>query len=90
VLFLTCGVDVQKDRLMYEVVGWGRGKRSWSIDIGIIPGDSASEAPWKQIDALLQRTFKVERVGSHLGIGMLAVDSGYNTQTVYNWARNIR
>jgi phage terminase large subunit GpA-like protein len=26
-LFLTAGVDVQKDRLVYEVVGWGRGKR---------------------------------------------------------------
>jgi hypothetical protein len=34
VLFLTAGVDVQKDRLVYEVVGWGRDKRSWSIDAG--------------------------------------------------------
>jgi phage terminase large subunit GpA-like protein len=30
-MLLTAGVDVQKDRLVYEVVGWGRGKRSWSI-----------------------------------------------------------
>lgn len=34
VLFITAGVDVQKDRLVYEVVGWGRGKCSWSIDAG--------------------------------------------------------
>jgi phage terminase large subunit GpA-like protein len=27
-----------EDRLMYEVVGWGRGKRSWSIDAGRAPG----------------------------------------------------
>ena len=35
-LVLTAGVDVQKDRLVYEIVGWGRGKRSWSIDAGEI------------------------------------------------------
>jgi phage terminase large subunit GpA-like protein len=40
-LFLTAGVDVQKDRVVYEVVGWGRGKRSWSIDYGEIPGDTS-------------------------------------------------
>jgi hypothetical protein len=28
VMFLTAGVDVQKDRIEVEVVGWGRGKES--------------------------------------------------------------
>ena len=37
VLFLTAGVDVQRDRLVVEVVGWGRGKASWSIDYGMLP-----------------------------------------------------
>jgi hypothetical protein len=30
-LFLTAGVDVQKDRIEVEVVAWGRGKESWSV-----------------------------------------------------------
>jgi terminase, large subunit len=88
VLFLTAGVDVQKDRLVYEVVGWGREKRSWSVDIGVLPGDTADlkKGPWAQLEALLNRTFTHED-GAELRIAMLAVDSGFNTQTVYNWAR---
>ncbi len=89
VLFLTAGVDVQKDRLIYEVVGWGRGKASWSIDIGVIPGDpsdATSNGPWGPLDALLSRVYKHES-GAQLPIGMMAIDSGYSTQAVYNWVR---
>jgi phage terminase large subunit GpA-like protein len=87
-LILTTGVDVQKDRLVYEVVGWGRGKTSWSIDYGILPGDTSDieGGPWAQLDALLARSFP-HAGGTELAIRMLAVDSGYNTQTVYSWAR---
>lgn len=88
VLLLTAGVDVQKDRLVAEVVGWGRGKTSWSIDYLIIPGDTSdmTAGPWAQLDALLARTYP-HPGGTDLTIRMLAVDSGYNTQTVYAWAR---
>lgn len=89
VLFLTVGVDVQKDRFVYEVVGWGRGKRSWSIDIGDLMGDTADlspKGPWGKLDDLLDRTFP-HAGGSTLRIGMLAIDSGFQTQTVYQWAR---
>lgn len=89
VLFLTCGVDVQKDRLVYEVVGWGRDRRSWSIDIGVIPGDTAllnEKGPWRGLNVLLGRMYP-HQFGGTVPIRMLAVDSGFNTQTVYNWAR---
>jgi phage terminase large subunit GpA-like protein len=88
VLLLTAGVDVQKDRLIYEVVGWGRGRRSWSIDSAELPGDTADidRGPWGQLDALLARVYP-HAGGVEMPIRMLAVDSGYNTQTVYNWVR---
>lgn len=88
VLLLTAACDVQKERIVYEVVGWGRGKRSWSIDYGILPGDTADldKGPWAQVDALLSRTFP-HASGATLPIRMLAVDSGFNTQTVYAWTR---
>ena len=35
-LFLTAGVDIQKDRIEVEVVAWGRGKESWSIDYQVL------------------------------------------------------
>jgi phage terminase large subunit GpA-like protein len=88
-LFLTAGVDVQKDRLIVEIVAWGRGKESWSIDYGVLPGNTAdlTEAgPWGQLDALLARSFTHEG-GAELAIRMLAVDSGYNTSEVYSWAK---
>lgn len=87
-LFLTAGVDVQKDRVVYEVVGWGRGKRSWSVDYGELPGDTADldDGPWGQVDELLARSFP-HASGLTMPIRMLAVDSGFNTQTVYSWAR---
>lgn len=84
-LTLTCGVDVQQDRFVFEVVAWGEGKESWSCDAGILPGDTALEATWAQLDALLERSYETE-AGS-LPIALLAIDSGYNTQQVYNWAR---
>lgn len=87
-LVLTAGVDVQKDRLVVEVVAWGRGKVSWSIDYAILPGDTADldRGPWRQLNAMLERTY-LHAGGTPLPIALLAVDSGYNTQDVYTWAR---
>lgn len=87
-LFLTAGVDVQKDRLVYEVVGWGRGKRSWSVDRGELPGDTSDlqRGPWVQLAELLDRAFP-HASGLPMPIAAMAVDSGWNTQTVYNWTR---
>ena len=54
-LFLTAGVDVQKDRLEVEVVAWGRGKESWSVDYRVIEGDTARAEVWAKLDAVLDR-----------------------------------
>lgn len=87
VKFLTCGVDVQKDRWVYEVVGWsGREKETWSIDTGVIFGDTANADEWVKLDELLGRTYS-SAAGVVFTIRMLAVDSGFNTQQVYGWTR---
>jgi phage terminase large subunit GpA-like protein len=85
-IVLTAGVDVQKDRFVYEVVGWAPNKESWSVDAGELYGDTALESTWAQLDALLGRTYSGDD-GSESPISSLAVDSGYNTQMVYGWAR---
>lgn len=87
VKFLTAGVDVQRDRLVWEVVGWGDNKQSWSIDAGVFPGDTSVETNpvWKRLDDLLAQMWA--RGDEALAIAMLAVDSGFNTNTVYSWAR---
>lgn len=88
VAFLTAGVDVQKDRLEYEVVGWCRDKSSYSIEYGQLFGDTTSPDAevWRELDKLLAREFPSED-GELLPIRMMGIDTGYNTQTVYSWVR---
>lgn len=81
VIRLTAGIDVQKDRFVYEVVGWAPNKENWSVDSGILYGDTSNAASWAQLDELLDRDYE------GLTIALLAIDSGYNTQQVYDWAR---
>lgn len=83
---ITAGVDVQKDRLVYEVVGWSTDKESWSLDAGELHGDTALDSTWAQLDALLARPFPGDGERTY-PITMMAIDSGYNTQTVYGWCR---
>lgn len=86
VKLITAGVDVQLDRWVYEIVGWGENRESWSIDAGVIPGDTANEEEWQKLDALLSRTFPGPGGVAH-AITTLAVDSGYRTQNTYAWAK---
>ncbi len=84
IALLTAGVDVQKDRLEYEVVGWNLHKQSWSVDEGTLYGDTANKETWLQLDEVLGRSY-VMGDGGEMTISMMAVDSGYNTQQVYGW-----
>lgn len=89
VCFLTAGVDVQKDRLEVHVVGWGKAKESWSIDYRVFPGDSSDlspAGPWVQVNNLLQENWRRDDK-SVLSLRLVAVDSGYNTQSVYDFVR---
>ena len=88
VLFLTAGADVQQDRIEVQVVGWGRGKESWLIDYQVHYGDTAqvNSPAWMGLRSVMDHTYwGTGTVG--LAVNMLAVDSGYNTQVVYAWAR---
>jgi len=89
VLFVTIGVDVQKASLIYEVVGWGRGKESWSIDAGVLEGDTSDTSPagpWPELAVILDRAYRTPG-GIELAAQRMAVDSGAYTQTVYGWCR---
>jgi len=43
-------VDVQADRLELELVGWGRGEESWSIEYRVLLGDPTGAAVWAELD----------------------------------------
>ena len=87
VLLLTCGVDVQDDRLELEVVGWGMGNNSWGIEYKILYGDPSSPEVWKDLDVYLAKPFR-KVTGEELIIACTCIDSGgHNTDSVYKFTK---
>lgn len=87
VLILTCGVDVQGDRLEYEIVGWGKGEESWGIQRGFILSDPELPETWNKLDEVLDRQFSfVSGLSRH--IACTFIDSGgHSTSAVYKYCK---
>lgn len=99
VLMLTAGVDVQKSRIECEIVGWGKGNESWSIGYKVFEGDTGAElsegepddlaelsSVWDDLEAYLASSF-VGVGGQVFRVQCAAIDSGYNTQRVYQFCK---
>lgn len=79
-LLLTCGVDVQHDRLEARVWGWGRGDESWLIAREIIHGSPFDDSTWRALEELLFRGWAHEG-GSTVKITATAIDAGDGNTT---------
>lgn len=86
VVLLTAGVDVQKDRLEVEIVGWCPGRRSYSVDYRVLPGDTADQPVWDELAKVVDDRW-VRTDGRELLISRMCIDSGYNTNEVYAFCR---
>jgi phage terminase large subunit GpA-like protein len=84
VLMLTCGVDVQKNRLPYCVRGWTKDKTSYLIERGEFWGETDHPEVWRQLNALLERDWH------GVAIRVMAIDSGYRPDDVYTFVRSHR
>lgn len=71
VVWLTAGVDVQKDRLVYVVRGWGPRQESWLIHEGEIYGETHEHDVWADLTQTMQAGF------GGLPIRMAFIDSGF-------------
>ena len=87
VVFITCGVDVQMDRIELEVVGWGPGLESWSLDYQVLAGDTAQPAVWRELTQFVRSEFG-RGDGQRLPIRMTAIDTGFRTEEVKRWVRS--
>jgi len=85
-LFITAAIDVQGNRFEWAAYGWGIGKKSWLIDKGVIPADTSQLASYAQLDAVITRRYH-NALGREFSIEATAIDTGFNTQAVYAWAR---
>ncbi len=89
-LLLTAAVDVQDDRFEIEVVAWGYGSESWSIEYNVIIGDTSVDPEvkgsiWQQLDEYLLTRFTHE-TGVTMRIASACIDSGgHRTQHVYRF-----
>lgn len=78
IIFLTA--DVQKDRIVYVVRGWGAEFESWLIEYGEIWGDTDQVEVYDRLDAI------TEKIYDGVGVQAYAIDSGFRTELVYDWA----
>lgn len=76
---LTAGVDVQKTHLYYTVRAWGNNMTSWLVDYGRV--ETLEELRRKLIDT----PYPVENDGGNRFIDKIAVDSGYESDKIYDF-----
>jgi len=92
VLLLLCIVDVQSDRLEYEVIGYGKHEESWGIERAGLYGDPMDESAsvWKELDELLRNKRWTRKSGHGMGVYRCYVDSGYQATTVYQRVKEMK
>jgi len=88
VVLLTCGVDVQDNRLAVSVWGWGEGETGWMIWHQELMGDPTQTEVWGQLDQVLVTEWATT-AGKSLKVSQVAVDSGgHCTHEVYRYVRD--
>lgn len=88
-VLLTAGIDMQEDRLEVEVVGWGLGEESWSVDYQVLWGDPMRADVWADLDDLLDSSY-LHQSGAQLPIASAALDTGGTggmTTAAYEYVR---
>lgn len=83
---ITIGVDIQRNRWEAEVVGWGQGEESWSLEYKVHYADPSTPAYWHSLDDFIARTWQ-HPTGVEFRAEGICIDSGDNTQAVYDFCR---
>jgi phage terminase large subunit GpA-like protein len=81
VLFLTCGIDVQKDRMVYVVRGWGYSMSAWLIEFGELWGETDQPDVWTRLADFLRTDYQGKQ------IRLTMIDRGYRRDMVDQFCR---
>jgi len=88
VLILVCSVDVQKENLFVDIKGYSADGATWTIDCFTIDGKTAQfNGPWDELDNVIGSKVYTGTDGKRYQIQITLVDSGYNTEWVYNYVK---
>jgi phage terminase large subunit GpA-like protein len=71
--FITCGMDVQKDRVLFATRAWGFKATSWLVEHGEIFGDTSQPDVWEDVEEYLRSP--IGQTGRYIKIAFL--DSGF-------------
>lgn len=82
VQIITCGCDVQKNRLVYVIRGWGEDYTSYLIDRGEVWGDTEQPHVWAEFQKIVRNRY------GDMNISRVMIDSGYRADSVYTFCRN--
>lgn len=85
-LVLTLGIDVQKDRVEWQIVGWSRDGRRQVIEADQITGHISDPACQKGLDSLIAMTWR-HASGHAFAADLTAIDGNAWTAEVWDWAR---
>jgi phage terminase large subunit GpA-like protein len=83
---ITIGVDIQRNRWEAEVLGWGAHEESWSLEYKVHYSDPSAPDYWQSLDTFISRTWP-HPSGAILRSEATCIDSGDNTQAVYDFCR---
>lgn len=74
---LVMGVDVQRDRLVFCLRGFGHEFESWLVDYGVILGPTDYDDVWVRLGNMIRATY------GNQGLTRVLVDSGYKPGSHY-------
>ena len=88
VMAVYAGIDVQGDRLEMSVWGFGKDSRRWLIDHQIFTGEplNSNAECFQALNVALYATYK-HPLGGQLPISKAAIDCGYRTEVVKDFAK---
>lgn len=75
VVYLTAGIDSQKDRFEIYVWGWGAGEEGFLVCKAIVMGRPDDEDTLSRVDEVINRRYQHED-GSEMTIGRICWDTG--------------
>ena len=84
---VTCAVDVQKEYLSVAVFGWAKGCSPYLIEYFEIKGEThnITDQSWDELEELIRHKKYYDDMGNYYKISLTAVDSGFQTHTIYDF-----
>jgi phage terminase large subunit GpA-like protein len=87
ILYLTAGADCQADRLVYLIVGWGKGRECWLVETGAIHGEPREAKVWEELAKVTIEASWRFAEGREIRIGRMFVDTGFHWEETLRFCK---